>query len=117
MDSPFYGDQYQIYKPRLTPKNVNSKRIKNKPPKIQQSNPKKIKTETEKEEDKTNKELEKDKSNESVSFQLPQFDLEDVLLDSFIIVVGKRGFGKSTWALHLLQNVQPYFHSGGYVFT
>lgn len=48
---------------------------------------------------------------------LKKFDPSKVSLDSFVLVIGKRRYGKSVWAEWLLYHLWPYFYSGGYVFT
>lgn len=37
--------------------------------------------------------------------------------DSMCLVIGKRRYGKTTWAQYLLSLIWPYFLDGGYVFT
>lgn len=48
---------------------------------------------------------------------LTPFDRNKIKLDSFIIVVGKRRYGKTTWTQDILSEIWPAFHRGGYVFT
>lgn len=49
--------------------------------------------------------------------QLQQFDHKKIKLDSFIIVIGKRRYGKSTWTQFILSKLWKFFPDGGYVFT
>lgn len=51
------------------------------------------------------------------AIQLPEFDYDKVKLDSFILVIGKRRFGKSTWAQFLLEKIWFCFPHGCHVFT
>ena len=52
-----------------------------------------------------------------MDYKLPVFDVDKIKLDSFILVVGKRRFGKSVWSRWILSKLYPYFNDGGYVFT
>ena len=54
---------------------------------------------------------------ERTGFTLKQFDYDKIKLDSFIIVIGKRRFGKSTWAQYILSKLWQYFRDGAYVFS
>jgi hypothetical protein len=50
--------------------------------------------------------------------KLPQFDYDKIkTLDLFLIVFGKRRYGKTTWTRYLLSKLWIYFPRGGYVFT
>jgi polynucleotide 5'-kinase involved in rRNA processing len=52
---------------------------------------------------------EKAKAQLNRSYKLKQFDYNKIALDSFIIVVGKRRFGKSTWTRWILSKLWQYF--------
>lgn len=49
--------------------------------------------------------------------ELPQFDHNKIALDSFILVIGKRRYGKSTWTQYVLSKMWHFFPRGGYCFT
>jgi hypothetical protein len=49
--------------------------------------------------------------------ELPQLDYSKINLDSLVLVVGKRRYGKTTWTEHLLYHLHYYFPNGGFVFT
>jgi hypothetical protein len=68
---------------------------------------------------KGNKQLKKlgNEQLEASNFELKQFDYEQFKLDSLILVLGKRRFGKSTWARYVLSKLWHCFPDGGYVFT
>lgn len=53
----------------------------------------------------------------STAGSLGQLDHDKIPLDSFIIVVGKRRYGKSTWAQGVLSKKWVYFRDAAYVFT
>lgn len=52
-----------------------------------------------------------------MSFKPKPFDYNKIKLDSFVLVVGKRRYGKSIWARYLLSKLWPYFLDGVYVFS
>lgn len=49
--------------------------------------------------------------------ELQQFDHSKIKKDSFIIVIGKRRYGKSTWTEYVLNDMWKFFPSGAYCFT
>lgn len=49
--------------------------------------------------------------------ELEPFDHDKVSLDSMVIVVGKRRYGKTVWAEWLLSHMNEFFPRGGFVFT
>lgn len=51
------------------------------------------------------------------SLKLKEFDVEGISLDAFILVIGKRRYGKTTWARWVLSKNWEYFVHGGFVFT
>jgi hypothetical protein len=61
----------------------------------------------------------KQKEAEQLAKQTPlkPFDYDKVSLDSMILVLGKRRYGKSVWAEWFLSHIYQYFPRGGYVFT
>lgn len=48
---------------------------------------------------------------------IKQFDFDRLNLDSAVLVVGKRRYGKSVWSQWLLSKIWQYFPDGGYCFT
>lgn len=49
--------------------------------------------------------------------ELENFDFESVSLDSMVMVVGKRRYGKTVWTEWLLSHLYEFFPRGGFVFT
>ena len=49
--------------------------------------------------------------------ELQPFDISKINLDSLILVVGKRRFGKTTWSRWVLSQMQDLFPRGAYCFT
>jgi hypothetical protein len=49
--------------------------------------------------------------------ELQEYDHSAIPLDAFIIVYGKRRFGKTTWTRFSLSECWWQFPDGGYVFT
>lgn len=54
---------------------------------------------------------------EAASFQLAEFDVNKINLDSLILVIGKRRYGKTTWSRWILSQMADMFPRGAYVFT
>jgi hypothetical protein len=48
---------------------------------------------------------------------LPPLDFDKINLDSLVLVIGKRRYGKTTWTEWLLSHLWWYFPNGGFVFT
>jgi hypothetical protein len=59
----------------------------------------------------------KGKLDETIPDELDEFDHSKIKPDSFILVIGKRRYGKTTWAEWVLNNMWHFFPDGGYVFT
>jgi len=55
--------------------------------------------------------------DEFSGLKLKQFDVNKINLDSLIIVIGKRRFGKTTWSQWVLYHMKDYFPRGAYCFT
>jgi hypothetical protein len=63
------------------------------------------------------KELEKAGECGEGDFDAKPLDFKEIPPDALIFVIGKRRYGKTTWAEWVLYNLQVYFPEGGYVFT
>jgi hypothetical protein len=67
-----------------------------------------------------NKEEGEDAEEEEHEFALPdlkRFDIAKLKKDLFMLVVGKRRYGKSTYAYNQIAKFYEYFPNGGYCFT
>jgi hypothetical protein len=49
--------------------------------------------------------------------KIERYNFNNIKLDSFVLVIGKRRYGKTTWTEWLLSKIWQYFPDGGYVFT
>ena len=62
--------------------------------------------------------LQTDQELGQASFTPKEFDINNIEgLDCFIICVGKRRFGKTTWSRDVLSQIWQFFPDGGFVFT
>ncbi len=59
----------------------------------------------------------KNDTEQTVDYQLEEFDYDKVEPDSSILVIGKRRYGKSTWARYLLSKIWKFYLDGAFVFT
>jgi hypothetical protein len=74
-------------------------------------------SESESSSEKEKQDSESSDSENALEIKLNRFDFKQLPLDAFVLIIGKRRYGKSTWAEWLLSNVWQYYPDGGYVFT